>query len=168
VRQGFTEHFQNPNPKLARVGNHGHVEPKDLYHEKVKILDRLKEHIWKENIVEMGAQTVANVVLIFVAPIPSLSHQNNIRITYAGTSNLIMEPVRSVPLYYVVMPQSIITVIETPFVSRPVHTIDGVKSKPQTLRGTKFVSLHEYIPREVNRVFGSQPLDPRGSDSNPP
>ncbi len=26
-RQRFTEHFQNLNPKLARVKNHGHVEP---------------------------------------------------------------------------------------------------------------------------------------------
>jgi hypothetical protein len=43
MRQGFVEHFQNLNPKPARVGNHGHIELKDLYHEKVKILDRLRE-----------------------------------------------------------------------------------------------------------------------------
>jgi hypothetical protein len=41
VRQGFVEHFQNLNPELARVGNHGSVELEDLYHEKVKIPNRL-------------------------------------------------------------------------------------------------------------------------------
>ncbi len=46
-----------------------------------------------------------------------------------------------------------IIVIEASFISTPVHTIDGVKSIPQTPRGIKFVSLHEDIPREVNRVF---------------
>jgi hypothetical protein len=30
----------------------------------------------------------------------------------------------------------------------------------QTPRGTKFMNLHEDIPREVNKVFTSQPLDP--------
>jgi hypothetical protein len=53
----------------------------------------------------MRAQTVANVVPIFVAPTPSLSHHNNIGITYARISNFRMEPVRFVPLYYVVMLQ---------------------------------------------------------------
>ncbi len=43
VRKRFVEHFQNLNPELARVGNHGHIELEDLYHEKVIILDRLKE-----------------------------------------------------------------------------------------------------------------------------
>ncbi len=45
MRQGFTEHFYNFNPKLARIENHGHIEPKDLYHEKVKILHILKDLI---------------------------------------------------------------------------------------------------------------------------
>jgi hypothetical protein len=40
VRQGFAEHFLNLNPKLARIGNHGHIELKDIYHEKVKIPNR--------------------------------------------------------------------------------------------------------------------------------
>jgi ABC-type phosphate/phosphonate transport system permease subunit len=47
---------------------------------------------------------MANVVCIFVVPIPSLLHQNNIGITYAWTSNFIMEVVRSMPLYFVAMP----------------------------------------------------------------
>jgi hypothetical protein len=28
------------NPKPARVGNHGHIELKDLYHERDKILKK--------------------------------------------------------------------------------------------------------------------------------
>jgi hypothetical protein len=43
VRQKFVEHFQNLNPEPAKVGNHGHIEPKGLYHEKVIILNRLIE-----------------------------------------------------------------------------------------------------------------------------
>jgi hypothetical protein len=43
VRQGFAKHFHNLNQELARVGNHGPIELMDLYHEKVKIPDRLKE-----------------------------------------------------------------------------------------------------------------------------
>jgi hypothetical protein len=48
-----------------------------------------------------------------------------------------------------------ITVIEASFISTPVHIVDGVKSRPQTPKGTKFVSLHEDIPREVNNFFVS-------------
>jgi hypothetical protein len=42
--------------------------------------------------MDMKAQIVANVVPIFIAPTPSLLHHNNIRVTYAMTSNLRMEP----------------------------------------------------------------------------
>jgi hypothetical protein len=31
------------NLKLARANNDGHVEPKDLYHEKVRIPNRFRE-----------------------------------------------------------------------------------------------------------------------------
>jgi hypothetical protein len=41
VRQGFVEHFQNLNLELVRANNHGYSEPKELYHEKVIIPDRL-------------------------------------------------------------------------------------------------------------------------------
>jgi len=54
--------------------------------------------------MEMRAQTVVDVIPILVAPIPSLLHQNNIGVTNAIPSNLKMELVRSMPLYYVVMP----------------------------------------------------------------
>jgi hypothetical protein len=104
VRQGFAKHFQNLNPKPARVRNHGHIEPKDLYHEKVRIPNKLREQIFKKNRVEMRAQTVVDVIPIYVAHVPSLLHQNNIGVTYVGTSNFRMEQVRFVPIYYVVMP----------------------------------------------------------------
>jgi len=45
VRQGFVEHFQNLNLELAKAKDHGDFEPKDLYHEKVKIPNRLKKQI---------------------------------------------------------------------------------------------------------------------------
>jgi hypothetical protein len=78
-----------------------------------------------------------------------------------------MELVRYVPLYYVVMPQFIIIVTEFLFVSTLIHIVDGVGSRPQIPIGTKFVSLHEDIPKEVNKVFVSQPLDPGGGGSDP-
>jgi hypothetical protein len=77
-----------------------------------------------------------------------------------------MEPVRFVPLYFVA-PQSIIIVTEPSFVSTPIHIIDGVRSRTQIPRRTKFVSVHEDIPRKVNKVFVSQPLDLGGCDSDP-
>jgi hypothetical protein len=73
-----------------------------------------------------------------------------------------MELVRFVPLYSIVMSESIIIVTEASFISTLVHIVDGIKSKPQTPRGTEVVSLHEDIPRKVNKVFTKQPL--RGGD----
>jgi len=51
------------------------------------------------------------------------------------------------------MPQFIIT--ETPFVLAPIYIVDGVRSRPQTPKGIEFASLHEDIPKEVNKVFVS-------------
>jgi hypothetical protein len=45
VRQKFAKHFQNRNLEAIRAENHGHIEPKDLHHKKVKIPDRLNEQI---------------------------------------------------------------------------------------------------------------------------
>jgi len=45
VKQGFAEHFHNLNIKPTKVGNHGHVELKDLCHEKVRILNKLRKQI---------------------------------------------------------------------------------------------------------------------------
>ncbi len=48
---------------------------------------------------------MADVILpIFVTPIPSLLRQNNIGITYAGTSNFRIKLIRFIPLYSMVMP----------------------------------------------------------------
>jgi hypothetical protein len=58
VRQGFVEHFQNLNPKPTIVENHGYIELEDLYQERVKLLDKLKEHICRKNIMEMKVQTI--------------------------------------------------------------------------------------------------------------
>jgi hypothetical protein len=48
VKQGFVKHFQNLNPKLARIGIHGLIELEDLYHEMVRILDRFNKQIYRE------------------------------------------------------------------------------------------------------------------------
>jgi hypothetical protein len=40
-----------------------------------------------------------------------------------------MELLRYVPLYFVAMPKSIITVIKPSFVSEPIYNIDGVRFK---------------------------------------
>jgi hypothetical protein len=65
------------------------------------------------------------------------------------------EPIRSMPLYSMAMPEPIIIITEAPFVSTLVRTIGGVRSRPQTPKGTKFVGLHEDIPKEVNKAFVS-------------
>jgi hypothetical protein len=43
VRQGFAEHFQNLSPKLAKAKDHGDFEQEVLYHERVKIPNRLRK-----------------------------------------------------------------------------------------------------------------------------
>jgi len=45
VKQGFAQHFQILNLEPTRVGNHGHVELEDLYHDRVLIPKKLKEYI---------------------------------------------------------------------------------------------------------------------------
>jgi len=103
----------------------------------------------------MKAQTEVDVIPIYVALVQSLFQQKKIGVTYAGTSNFKMELVIFVPLYYVAMPQSIIIVIKAQFVSTLVNIVGGIKSRPHTPRGIKFVNLHENFPREVNKVFVS-------------
>jgi hypothetical protein len=43
MRQGFVEHFQNLNLEPTKVENYGYREPKELYCERIKILDKLKK-----------------------------------------------------------------------------------------------------------------------------
>jgi hypothetical protein len=51
----------------------------------------------------MGAQTMVDVVHVFVAPAPNLLHHNNVGVTYLRISNLRMEPIKSIPLYSMAM-----------------------------------------------------------------
>jgi hypothetical protein len=55
-------------------------------------------------------------------------------LNYLRTSNLRMEPIRSIPLYYVAMPRSMVIVTKAPFVIAPTHIVVNMKSKPQTLK----------------------------------
>jgi hypothetical protein len=73
--------------------------------------------------MEMKTQIMADVIHVSVAPTPSLLHHNNVGITYLGTSSLRMEPVRSIPLYYVVTPQSMVIVTKAPFIIALAHTV---------------------------------------------
>jgi hypothetical protein len=74
VRQRIAKHFLNLNPKLVKTNNHGYIELEDLYHDRVKIRNRFKKQIWRDNREEMKAQTVANIVPISIALAPSLLH----------------------------------------------------------------------------------------------
>jgi hypothetical protein len=64
-----------------------------------------------------------------------------------------MELVRSIPLYYVAMFQSMVTITKSPFITTLAHTIVGMRSKPQTPRRTKLVTMHTKMPIEANKVF---------------
>jgi len=79
--------------------------------------------------MEMRVQTITNLVPIFIAFTPHLFHHNNVGVTYETTSNFIMELIRSVPLFFVVMRHSMVTIIETPYTITPTHTIVGTRSK---------------------------------------
>jgi len=98
----------------------------------------------------MRAQIIAYVVPIYIAPAPSLLHTNNVGVTYPRTFNLRMEPVRSVPLYYMAMLESMVIIFKVPFVTTPAHTVVGMWSKPQTPRETQLVSMHIEMPRKVD------------------
>jgi hypothetical protein len=73
---------------------------------------------------------MADVVHVSIALTPSLLHHNNVGVVYPRTSNLRMEPVKSIPLYFVAMPQSMVIITEAPFVITTIHTIVSMKSKP--------------------------------------
>jgi hypothetical protein len=92
--------------------------------------------------METRVHIVVDVVPIFVAPAPNMFHHNNVGVTYVVTSNFKMEPVRSIPLYFVAMPHSMVIITEVPFTITPTHTITSTMSKPQTPWGTDLVSMH--------------------------
>jgi hypothetical protein len=110
---------------------------------------------------------VADVVHVSIAPTPSLLHHNNVGVIYPRTSNLRMEPMKSIPLYFIVMPQSMVTINETPFTIAPTHIIVSLRSIPQIPRETQLVSVHIKMPKKVDMIFFGQPLDPKVGSSNP-
>jgi hypothetical protein len=79
---------------------------------------------------------VVDVVLVFVAFVPSLLHHNDVGITYPTIYNLIMELVRSVPLYSMAMLQSMVIVTKVPFVTTPIHIVVNMRFRPCTPRET--------------------------------
>ncbi len=76
-----------------------------------------------------------------------------------------MEPIRFVPLYFVAVSHSMVTIIEAPFITTLAHTIPSMKFRPQTLRGTNLVSMHTEMPKEVDMIFVGKPLNPGGGGS---
>jgi len=100
---------------------------------------------------------MANVIPIFVVHAPNLIHRNNVGVTYVRTSDLKVEPIRSVPLYYVAMPHSMVIVIEAPFIITPTRSIVNMKSIPQTPREIDLVNMHTKMPRKVDIIFARQP-----------
>jgi hypothetical protein len=73
---------------------------------------------------------MANVIPIFVAPTPSLLHHDDVGIIYPTIFNLRMEPIKSILLYFMAMPQSMVTVTKAPFVTTLVHIVINIRSKP--------------------------------------
>jgi hypothetical protein len=73
---------------------------------------------------------MVDVVLVSIRPAPSMLQTNNVGVINSRTSNLKMELVKFVPLYYVTMLESMVTVTETPIVIVPAHTIVSMRSKP--------------------------------------
>jgi hypothetical protein len=71
-----------------------------------------------------------DLILVFVAPTPSMLHHNDVRVTYPTILNLKMDLVRSVRLYFVTMPQFMVTITKAPFVRTLVHIVIHMRSKP--------------------------------------
>ncbi len=73
---------------------------------------------------------MADVVPISIAPMPNMLHHNNVGVTYPWISNFRMELVRYIPLCFMAMFQSMVTVIKTPFVTTPTHIVVSMRSRP--------------------------------------
>jgi hypothetical protein len=103
----------------------------------------------------MKAQIVGDVVLVSIAHAKRLLHHNDVRVTHLAISNLRMEPIRFVPLYFVAMLQSMVIVTKVPFLTTLIHIVINMKSRPQTLKETQLVSVHTKMCREVDRIFAT-------------
>jgi hypothetical protein len=115
----------------------------------------------------MRTQIMANVVCIYVFSTLNLLHHNNIGVAYAKKFNFKIEPIRFVPLYSMAMLKSMIIITKAPFVTTPIHNIVDMRFKPQTPRGKELVRVHEKT-RKVNKIFASQPSNPKEGGSDPP
>jgi hypothetical protein len=73
---------------------------------------------------------MVDVVFVSIGLAPSMLHHNNVRVTYPKTSNFKLELVRSIPLYYVTMLQSTVTITKAPIITVPAQTIISMRSKP--------------------------------------
>jgi len=73
---------------------------------------------------------MVNIVPISVVLTSNTLHHNSVGITYARASNFKMESIISIPLYSLAMFQSMVTIIEAPFVIAPAHTVVGMRFRP--------------------------------------
>jgi hypothetical protein len=108
---------------------------------------------------------MADVVLVSIVPTPSLLHHNDVRITYPTIFNL--RTIRFVPLYYMAMPQSMVTITKAPFVTTLVHIVVSMKFKLKTPKETQLPNVHTKMPKEVDKIFVGQPLDLGGGGLDP-
>ncbi len=96
---------------------------------------------------------MVDAIPISIFLVPNMLHHNNVGITYVRTTNFRMEPIRSIPLYFVAMPHFMVIIIKSPFTTALAHTIPSMKSKPQTPRGTNLVNMHIKMPIKVENIF---------------
>ncbi len=78
--------------------------------------------------MEMRAHIMVDVVLDSITHAPSLLHHNDVGVTYP--TNLRMEPLKFVPLHFMAMPQSMVTITKAPFVTTLVHIVVNMRYKP--------------------------------------
>jgi hypothetical protein len=60
-----------------------------------------------------------------------------------------------------------VIIIKAPFIISPTHIVVGMRSRPQTQRGTELVRVPTEIPRKVNIIFANQPSNLGGGGSDP-
>jgi hypothetical protein len=60
-----------------------------------------------------------------------------------------------------------VTILEAPFVTTLAHIVLSMRSRPQTPMETQLVSVYTKMPREMDKIFVKQPIDPRGRGLDP-
>ncbi len=95
----------------------------------------------------MRTQIMADVAPNFVTLTPNLFHHNNVKITYAGTSNFIMELVKSIPSYSMAMPYSMLIITKVPFIITPINPYHNwYEVQTTNFKGNK---PHEYACKDA-------------------